>query len=83
MTCALRGREGFKRNFPLNQGIIEPIQYADWAAPIVPVLKEGGRVRIGGNDRLTVNHVAKLDTYYPIPKIEDLTISEIHHNQYL
>ena len=43
----------------------------DWAAPIVPVVKPNGRVRICGNFKLTVNKVAKLDTY-PLPKIDDL-----------
>ena len=42
-------------------GIIEPIQYADWAAPIVPVIKSSGMVPICGDYRLTLNQVAKLD----------------------
>ena len=54
------------------EGIIEPIQFADWAAPIVPVLKADGKsVRICGDFKVTVNRVSKLDRY-PIPKIEDL-----------
>ena len=51
--------------------IIEPIHYSKWAAPIVPVLKSNGKVRICGDYRLTVNQVSKCDTY-PIPRIEDL-----------
>ena len=54
-----------------QQGIIEPVQFSDWAAPIVPVLKQNGSVRICGDYKLTVNEVAKLDTY-PLPCIEDL-----------
>ena len=27
-------------------GVIQPIQFSDWAAPIVPVLKSDGSVRI-------------------------------------
>ena len=27
-----------------NDGIIEPVQFADWAAPIVPVMKPDGTV---------------------------------------
>ena len=54
------------------EGIIEPIQFADWAAPIVAVLKADGKsVRICGDFKVTVNRVSKLDRY-PIPKIEDL-----------
>ena len=51
--------------------VIEPVDHADWATPIVPVLKPDGSVRICGDYRLTVNKVAKLSTY-PLPRIEDL-----------
>ena len=55
-----------------REGIVEPIQFADWAAPIVPVLKGDGKsIRICGDFKLTVNRASKLDRY-PIPKIEDL-----------
>ena len=55
-----------------REGIIEPVQYAKWAVPIVPVLKADGRLlRICGNFKVTVNKASKLDRY-PIPKIEDL-----------
>ena len=57
-----------------QQGIIEPVQFSDWAAPIVPVLKQDGSVRICGDYKLTVNAVAKLDTY-PLPRIDDLFTS--------
>ena len=57
-----------------EQGIIEPVQFSDWAAPIVPVLKPDGSVRICGDYKVTVNRVAKLDKY-PIPKIDDMFTS--------
>ena len=44
---------------------------SDWAAPIVPVLKKDGTVRICGDYKLTVNQAAKADSY-PLPKIDDL-----------
>ena len=44
-------------------GIIEPVQFSEWAAPIVPVLKPDGSVRICGDYKLTVNQAAKLDPY--------------------
>jgi len=56
----------------VEEGTLEPIETADWAAPIVPVLKSDKQsIRICGDFRLTVNPVAKLDNY-PIPKVEDL-----------
>ena len=55
-----------------RDGVIKPIQFADWAAPIVPVLKgDKQSIRICGDFKLTVNQASKLDKY-PIPKIEDL-----------
>ena len=37
-------------------GILEPVQFAEWAAPIVPVLKSDKKsIRICGNFKLTVN----------------------------
>ena len=52
--------------------ILEPVQFADWAAPIVPVVKSDGKsFRICGDFKLTVNQASKLDRY-PIPKVEDL-----------
>ena len=47
-----------------KEGIIEPVQYAEWAAPIVPVLKsDKTSVQICGDFKLTVNQVSKLDRY--------------------
>ena len=51
--------------------IIEPVQYSDWSAPIVPVIKGDGSVRICVEYKMTVIKVAKLDTY-PFPKINDI-----------
>ena len=51
--------------------IIEPVQFAEWAAPIVQVLKSDNKsIHICGNFKLTVNKASKLDRY-PIPKIDD------------
>ena len=56
----------------MNKGTLEPVQFSDWAAPIVPVLKADKlSVRICRDFRQTVNPVLRLDRY-PIPKVEDL-----------
>ena len=55
----------------VTQGIISPVSSSAWAAPIVPVLKPNGDVRICGDYRLTVNQCAIVDQY-PIPRIEEL-----------
>lgn len=54
-----------------NEGILSPVEFSEWTAPIVPVLKQDGTVRICGDYKCTVNQVSKLDSY-PNPKIEDL-----------
>ena len=58
----------------VEQGVIEPVCSSEWAAPIVPVLKKDGTVRICGDYKLTVNQAAKTDSY-PLPKINDLFAS--------
>ena len=55
-----------------EEGTLEPVDYSDWAAPIVAVVKSDQKsVRVCGDFRMTVNPVAKLNCY-PIPKVEDL-----------
>ena len=55
-------------------GIIEKMEFAEWAAPIVPVVKRDGSVRICGDYKVSVNRAAKVDAY-PLPRIEDLFAS--------
>ena len=55
-------------------GIIRPVRFADWAAPIVPVMKSDGGVRICGDYKITVNRASKLEKY-PIPRIDELFAS--------
>ena len=51
--------------------VIEPVQYSDWAAPIVPVLKNDGSIRICGDFKQTINTAAIPDKY-PLPRVDDL-----------
>ena len=68
---ALRGRVEAELDRLLAEKIIEPVKYAEWAAPVVPVLKPDDTVRLCGDYKLTVNQISKLEQY-PIPRIEDL-----------
>ena len=54
-----------------NVGVIQPVQFLDWAAPIALVLKKDGSLQICEDFKLTINQVATLDVY-PLPKVEDL-----------
>ncbi|KAI4887000.1 hypothetical protein NFI96_027939, partial [Prochilodus magdalenae] len=58
----------------LQQGVISPVQFSDWATPIVPVMKKNGSVRICGDFKVTINP-ALCAEYHPIPRIEDLFAS--------
>ena len=51
--------------------VIEPVQFYKWAAPIIPVVKPNGSVRIRGDYKVTANKYAKTEDY-PLPRIEDL-----------
>ena len=44
-------------------GVIEKVEFSDWAAPVVPVLKENRTVRFCGDYKTTINPVSKLDMY--------------------
>ena len=44
-----------------SEVIISPVEYADWAAPIVPILKPHGTVRICGDHKKMINRYSKLD----------------------
>ena len=54
-----------------KEGIITPVQFSEWAAPIVPIVKSDGSIRVCGDYKCTINRASKLDNY-PIPKTEDL-----------
>ncbi|UYV65830.1 K02A2.6-like [Cordylochernes scorpioides] len=55
----------------VERGILEPIVHASWAAPIVPVVKKDGSIRICGDFRSTANKAKILDKY-PLPTIDEI-----------
>ena len=54
-----------------SEGIISPVEYSDWAVPIIPTLKAGGTVRICGDYTMTISRYSKLDGN-ALPQAEDL-----------
>ncbi|XP_061722555.1 uncharacterized protein K02A2.6-like isoform X1 [Cydia pomonella] len=55
----------------LRSGVIEPVDCADWATPLVPVTKKDGGLRVCADFKVTLNPVLKVDRY-PLPKVEEL-----------
>ena len=54
-----------------QDGIIEKVSYSPWAAPIVPVPKRDGRIRLCGDYKVTINPMLEIDKY-PLPKPDDI-----------
>ena len=52
-------------------GIIKPVSFSDWAAPIVPVVKSDTNIRICGDYKVTINQASQTDSY-PLPHVDDL-----------
>ncbi len=57
----------------VEQGVLEKVEYSEWAAPIVPVVKPDGSVRICGDYKVTVNQYLEVEKH-PLPKAEDLFV---------
>ncbi|XP_054737893.1 uncharacterized protein K02A2.6-like [Anastrepha obliqua] len=56
------------------QGILEPVDYSDWATPIVPVVKKDGSIRICGDYKSTLNKAIKPHCHQ-IPAVSTLLAS--------
>ncbi|XP_057711364.1 uncharacterized protein K02A2.6 [Corythoichthys intestinalis] len=54
-----------------KEGVINPVKHSEWAAPVVPVSKRDGGLRLCGDYKVTVNPVTNTETY-PLPCIEEV-----------
>ncbi len=73
LPYAMKGKVISEIDKLVEQDVIEPVTQSDWAAPVVPVLKPNGEVRMCGDYKVTVNKVSKVEQY-PIPTLEELTV---------
>ena len=71
---ALRSRVDQALERLMSDGILEAVQFSEWAAPIVPVVKRDGSIRVCGDYKMTINQVALVDTY-PLPLVQDILAS--------
>ena len=56
-----------------SEGIISPVQFSHWTAPIVPIMKNNDTLRICGDYRVTVNQT-QVDCY-SLERVEELFAS--------
>ena len=56
----------------VGEGILKPVEFSEWATPIVPVLKPDNTIRQCGDYKVhvTINQVSHLEQY-PLPTLED------------
>lgn len=58
-----------------KHGVVTRVSHSDWATPLVVVpKKEGDKLRLCGDFKVTVNPVLKMD-HYPLPQPEELFTS--------
>ncbi|CAM4801383.1 unnamed protein product, partial [Rotaria magnacalcarata] len=62
-------KDEIQRN--VEAGILERVDTATWAAPIVPIRKPNGKIRICGDFKVTINSQILIDQH-PIPSIDEL-----------
>lgn len=67
---ALKDKVSTELDRLVSLGILMPVNYSEYATPIVPVLKENGKLKIAGDFSCTLNKELKVDKY-PLPRIEE------------
>ena len=55
----------------IKNRVLVPVRDSKWAAPIVPVVRADGKIRVCANFKCTANRAVQLDRY-PLPKMEEM-----------
>ena len=74
VPLAMKEATGAELDHLEGAGIIEKVTHSKWAAPVVPVPKGDGRLRLCGDYKVTINPALEVDQY-PLPKPDDLFAS--------
>lgn len=67
LPFAMREKVEVELDRLIKEHIIEPVNFSEWAAPVLPVPKSDGSVRLCGDYRVTVSKESSLEQY-PIPR---------------
>ena len=54
-----------------KRGVISQVKNAEWGTPLVPILKNNGKLRLCADYKVTVNKYLK-EVKHPLPRIEEL-----------
>lgn len=59
-------------------GVLEKVEFLDWATPIVPVLKPDGSARIFGDYKITINPALDVPQH-PMSTADDLCFFQMQN----
>ena len=68
---AIKDKVGKELDRLEEAGVLQRVDHSEWAAPIVPVPKRDGSIRVCGDYKVTINPSLQIDQY-PLPKPSDL-----------
>lgn len=79
MAFALRDKVDAEIDRLVKLDVLEPVEYSEYASPIVPVLKKNGSVRLCADYSVSINKQLLVEQY-PLPTVNEL-FSKLHGGQ--
>ncbi|CAK1597910.1 unnamed protein product [Parnassius mnemosyne] len=71
IAFALRNKINSELDRMVELGVLKPVDHADYASPIVPVLKRNGTIRLCADYSVSINRQLIIDQY-PLPTAKEL-----------
>lgn len=79
MAFALREKVDKELDRLVAEGILKPVEYSEYASPIVPVLKRDGSIRLCADYSVSINKQLLIEQY-PLPSAHQL-FTKLHGGQ--